>query len=527
MPSRVGQVWGRKVVCGNIHLTPFRYDHYSLPMRRTAAAFSPLIAISRKLARPLHRQIYDEFRSKIVGRTLSSGQPIPSTRALAAELGISRIPVLNAYAQLLAEGYFESRVGAGTFVSRSMPEHATPAEQSRAVPSELDSGARRVAKPALLLPPYKREPWVRHHGAFSVSQPALDAFPFKAWGNLVARNSRNPLVRGLEYGDPMGLKQLREVIAVYLRTSRAVRCEPQQIMIVSGSQQALDLSVRVLLNSGDPIWMEEPGYWLARHVLTAAGCRIVPVPVDTDGLDVAAGIKLCRSARAALVAPSHQYPLGVTMSASRRLQLLHWARQAGSWIIEDDYDSEYRFESKPIASLQGLDDTSRVIYIGTFSKVLFPSLRVGYLVIPADLVDHFLALRHAMDVSPPHLFQSVLADFIAEGHFSRHIRRMRALYGERRDVLVESLTRDFGSRLQVVGNMAGIHLTVTLPKGLDDVAIAKRAAQQSLWLWPLSPTYLSKLSHHGCILGFGSTTAAEIPGAVRHLHTILADAGAT
>jgi GntR family transcriptional regulator / MocR family aminotransferase len=496
-------------------------------MKRAASAFSPLIAISRKSARPLHRQIYDAFRSKIVGRALSSGQPIPSTRALAAELGISRIPVLNAYAQLLAEGYFESRVGAGTFVSRSMPRQAVPAEHLRAVPSDVDSGARHVAQPTLRLPPYKREPWVLHHGAFSVSQPALDAFPFKAWGNLVARHSRNLLVRALEYGDPMGLKQLREVIAVYLRTSRAVRCEPQQIMIVSGSQQALDLSVRVLLNSGDAIWMEEPGYWLARHVLTAAGCRIVPVPVDTDGLDVAAGIKLCRSARAALVAPSHQYPLGVTMSAARRLQLLHWARQAGSWIIEDDYDSEYRFESKPIASLQGLDDTSRVIYIGTFSKVLFPSLRAGYLVIPADLVDHFLAMRHAMDVSPPHLFQAVLADFIAEGHFSRHIRRMRALYGERRAVLVESLAREFGSQLQAIGNMAGIHLTVTLPKGFDDVAIAKRAAEESLWLWPLSPTYIAKPSHNGCILGFGSTTAAEIPGAVRRLHTILAGAGAT
>jgi GntR family transcriptional regulator / MocR family aminotransferase len=522
MHSRVGQVWPRKVVCGNIHLTAFRYDHYSLRMRRAAAAFSPLIAVSRKSARPLHRQIYDSFRSKIVGRTLSSGQPIPSTRALAAELGISRIPVLNAYAQLLAEGYFESRVGAGTFVSRSMPEHAAPSENLRAATSDAASGSRRVARASLLMPPYKREPWIRHHGAFSVSQPALDEFPFKAWANLVARHSRNPLVRGLEYGDPMGLRQLREVIAVYLRTSRAVRCEPKQIMIVSGSQQALDLSVRVLLNSGNPIWMEEPGYWLARHVLTAAGCRIVPVPVDTDGLDVSAGMKLCRNARAALVAPSHQYPLGVTMSASRRLQLLHWARQAGSWIIEDDYDSEYRFESKPIASLQGLDDTSRVIYIGTFSKVLFPSLRAGYLVIPADLVDHFLAMRHAMDVSPPHLFQAVLADFIAEGHFSRHIRRMRALYGERRAVLVESLAREFGSQLEVIGNMAGIHLAVTLPKGVDDVVIAKRAAEESLWLWPLSPTYAGKPSHHGFILGFGSTTSAEIPGAVRHMRTILA-----
>jgi GntR family transcriptional regulator / MocR family aminotransferase len=221
------------------------------------------------------------------------------------------------------------------------------------------------------------------------------------------------------------------------------------------------------------------------------------------------------------VAPSHQYPLGVTMGASRRLQLLQWARQAGAWIIEDDYDSEYRFESKPIASLQGLDDSSRVIYIGTFSKVLFPALRMGYLVLPPDLVEPFLAMRHAMDVSPAHFHQAVLADFIGEGHFSRHLRRMRALYAERRGVLVDCLQREFGSYLKVIGNMAGMHLTVTLPKGLHDHRIAERAAEESLWLWPLSPSYAGKPAQQGFILGFGSTTASEIPAAIQHLHKIL------
>jgi GntR family transcriptional regulator / MocR family aminotransferase len=489
--------------------------------RKTASAFSPLIAINRKSARPLHRQIYDAFRSTIVGRTLSSGQRIPSTRALATELDISRIPVLNAYAQLLAEGYFETRVGAGTFVSSSLPKRIVAPQNPCAVSTQIGSGPRRLARSSLLLPPYKRDPWVRHRGAFSVSQPALDAFPFKIWAKLVARHGRNAPTHSLEYGDPIGLKQLREVIAVYLRTSRAVRCEPQQIMIVSGSQQALDLSVRVLLNPGNSIWMEDPGYWLARHVLVAAGCRIIPVPVDADGLDVAAGIERCRTARAALVAPSHQYPLGVTMGASRRLQLLQWARQTGAWIIEDDYDSEYRFESKPIASLQGLDDASRVIYIGTFSKVLFPALRVGYLVLPPDLVDPFLAVRHAMDVSPAHFHQAVLAEFIAEGHFSRHLRSMRALYGERRSVLVDSLHREFGSYLKVFGNVAGMHLAITVPKGLQDRQIALRAAAESLWLWPLSPFYATKPAQQGFVLGYGSTTAAEIPPAIRHMHKIL------
>ncbi|HTZ46940.1 MAG TPA: PLP-dependent aminotransferase family protein [Verrucomicrobiae bacterium] len=491
------------------------------PNKRAGAAFPPLISVKRDSARPLHRQIYDAFRAIIVARALTSGQPIPSTRALAAELGISRIPVLNAYAQLLAEGYFEARVGAGTFISSSLPVEPTPTPDSSLPSHKATSASRRLARASLALPAYRRDPWLRHYGAFSVSQPALDAFPLKAWANLVARHGRNPLARALEYGNPMGLMRLREVIAVYLRTSRAVRCEPAQIMIVSGSQQALDISARVLLNPGNSVWVEEPGYWLARHVLTAAGCRIIPVPVDSEGLDVAAGIQRCRTARAALVAPSHQFPLGVTMSASRRLQMLQWARQSGSWIIEDDYDSEYRYESKPIASLQGLDDSSRVIYVGTFSKVLFPSLRVGYLVIPPDLVDRFLPMRNAMDVGPPHLSQAVLADFIAEGHFARHIRKMRALYRERRNVLVDSLQRVCGSLLRVVGDRAGMYLAVTLPKTRNDREIALRAAEQSLWLWPLSPTYIAKPAESGFILGFGSTTTAEIPAAVRHLHKLI------
>jgi len=319
----------------------------------------------------------------------------------------------------------------------------------------------------------------------------------------------------------MGFKELREAIGAYLRAASSVRCEWQQIMIVSGSQQALDISARVLLDAGSPVWIEEPGYWLTRHMLNAAECRLVPVPVDNDGLDVAVGIERCSKARAAYVAPSHQYPLGATMSASRRLQLLEWSQSSGSWIVEDDYDSEYRYDSKPIASLQGLDHSSRVIYIGTFSKVLFPSLRVGYIVIPSDLVEHFVAVRHAMDVGPSHLYQAVLADFINEGHFSRHIRRMRLVYGERREVLVNCIRKELDSVLQVHGAEAGLHLTVTLPKGYLDRVISARAARQNLWLWPLSPSYLGATHRQGLILGLGGATVAEIPDAVRRLRAVL------
>jgi GntR family transcriptional regulator/MocR family aminotransferase len=371
------------------------------------------------------------------------------------------------------------------------------------------------------LPVGQNSPWVNGFGAFSISHPAYELFPFQVWSNLVMRHCRNPNTSALHYGDPLGSEELRDSICSYLRTARGVRCDPQQVMIVAGSQQALEISARVLLDSETPVWVEEPGYWLTRRVLALAGCRMIPVPVDSEGLNVTVGIKRCCKARAAYVAPSHQYPLGATMSASRRLQLLDWAQSSGSWIVEDDYDSEYRYGSMPIASLQGLDSNSRVIYIGTFSKVLFPSMRTGYMVIPADLVDRFLAVRQALDLTHPHLYQAVLTDFMREGHFARHLRRLRLVYGERRTALVDSLHQQFGSRLELHGAQAGMHLVATLPNGFNDREIAKRAALKKLWLWPLSPSYLGKALRQGFILGFGSTKAAEIPDHVQRLKGVL------
>ncbi len=489
-------------------------------MTKTSSGLSPLICVDRRAGKPLHAQVYDAFRAAIVGRSLRAGERIPSTRSLAAELHVSRIPVLNAYAQLLAEGYFESRVGSGTFVSSALPDVLSPSQNQTARAIRARSAPRPTAHRASLLPRYERPAWL-NPGAFSASQLALDAFPFRVWSNLAARYWGNLGLVAFQYGEPFGLQPLRAAIANYVRAARSVHCEWQQILIVSGSQQALDISARVLLEVGRPVWVEEPGYWLAREVLTMAGCRIVPVPVDSDGLNVAAGIKRCRRARAAFVTPSHQYPLGVTMSASRRLQLLEWAQSSGAWIVEDDYDSEYRYDSKPIASLQGLDRSSRVIYIGTFSKVLFPSLRVGYIVIPPDLVDRFVAVRHAMDVAPPHLYQAVLADFINEGHFSRHIRRTRQIYNERRNVLVKHLKEELDSVLQVHGSEAGLHLAVMLPKGYRDQVISERAAKQNLSLWPLSPAYLGPYSRQGFILGFGGAPVTEIPEAVRRLRAVI------
>ena len=339
--------------------------------------------------------------------------------------------------------------------------------------------------------------------------------------NLVARHCRNMGAVSTHYRNPMGSEAFRQTIARYLRTARSLRCDASQIMIVNGSQQALELTARVLLNSGDRVWMEEPGYWLARSVFALAGCRLVPVPVDEQGLSVEAGIRMSRKARAAFVTPSHQFPLGVTMSASRRFQLLEWAHNTGSWVIEDDYDSEYRFESLPIASLQGLDTKARVIYIGTFSKVLFPSLRIGYIVIPADLVDRFNSVRLIMDVGPPDFFQHVIADFMSEGHFARHLRRMRVLYREQRSALVDSISDELGSMVEVLGDEAGMHLPVAMTRRASDLAIAERAARHNLWLWPLSPYYAGEPSRCGFVMGFGGTRVEEIRPAVQLLRKLM------
>ena len=487
-----------------------------------SSGLAPIIQIDRQSREPLHRQIYNAYRTAIVQHALRPKERVPSTRTLAEELGVSRIPVLNAYAQLLAEGYFEARVGAGTVVSSSLPEQVTLPQRSVLRPASRRAPRPRSANHADLPSMHTVVRWLSgRRGAFSPGQPALEHFPFRIWSRLVARRCRDLPLASMHYGEPRGFRCLREVIASYLRTSRGVRCEADHIMIVSGSQQALEISTRVLLERGSRVWMEEPGYRFARDVFHLNGCRVVPVPVDSEGMDVEAGMDRCRSAEAALVTPSHQYPLGTTMSASRRLQLLEWAHNSGSWIMEDDYDSEYRYEGMPISSLQGLDPGSHVVYIGTFSKVLFPSLRLGYIVIPPDLIERFIAVRLTMDISPPNFLQLVLADFIQEGHFSRHIRRMRLLYRERSSALLESIRNELDVAVTVVGEQAGLHVSVTLPHGFDDHEVSERAARDGLWLVPLSSSYIERPSPQGFILGFSNIPAAEIPRAVKKLRNIL------
>jgi GntR family transcriptional regulator/MocR family aminotransferase len=491
-------------------------------MRTAPAGILPVIPLDRSADTPLYRQIYEGYRRAIAERRLRAGQRLPSTRSLAEELGVSRIPVLNAFEQLLAEGYVESRVGAGTFVARSLPGELTaPPRRAGARKPAARRARRPIARRAEAILQAALGPWLRGTAAFSVGQPPLDRFPLKLWSALVRREARRADPALLPYAPSLGLPALREAVAEYLRTARAVRCEADQIMIVSGSQQALELAANVLLDPGDPVWLEEPGYFGARKVLTLAGARVVPVPVDAAGLNVTVGVARCPEARAVFVTPSHQFPLGVTMSATRRLQLLDWARDSGAWIVEDDYDSEYRFGNLPIAALQGLDRDSRVLYVGTFTKVLFPALRLGYVVLPPDLVPAFVEVRRGMDNFSPPFPQAVLAEFIREGHFARHIRRTRLLCKERRAALTAGLARRL-PELSILGDEAGMFLSAALPKGWRDREISARAAREGLLAPPLSESYLGPNPRQGLVLGYGGTGLPEIEAGVAHLARVVA-----
>ena len=492
-------------------------------MRRVAASFLPPIALLERSKIPMYRQLYDWFRKAIIEGTLRPAQRVPSTRGLAVELNISRIPVVNAYAQLLTEGYFETFVGAGTCVARSIPDDAGSFSGVRArkrLPQAKTepSGPRRLSRRGTVLSQVPAQTWLDNLGAFRVSLPALDHFPLGVWSKLVARHCRRPPRGIMAYGNAMGYLPFREAIAEYLGAVRGVRCEPSQILVTTGSQQALLLCAQVLLNPKDRMLMEEPGYPGARQAFTTAGVKLIPVRVDHEGMSIEEISRRGRDdARAAYVTPSHQYPLGMTMGATRRMLLLTWATRVGAWIIEDDYDSEYRFGSRPIASLQGLDTDGRVIYVGTFSKVMFPALRLGYVVVPADLVSAFAAARDSADVFSSTLYQSVMTEFIREGHFARHIRRMRVLYRERRSALVHAIQTEMGGMLEVIGAEAGLHLVALLPRGTDDVAVSKTAAQRGVSVIPLSSCYSQPSARGGLILGYGGTNLQQIHDGVAKL----------
>jgi GntR family transcriptional regulator / MocR family aminotransferase len=509
-------------------------------MRRVAASFLPPIALTERTKTPMYRQLYDWFRKAIIDGTLRPGQRVPSTRGLAVELNISRIPVVNAYAQLLTEGYFEAFVGAGTCVARSIPDDAgafatvktrkrsperKQIQEKRGARERIEqSGPRRLSRRGTALGQIPAQTWLDNLGAFRVSLPALDHFPLGIWSKLVARHCRRPPRGIMAYGDAMGYLPFREAIAEYLGAVRGVRCQPSQILVTTGSQQALLLCAQVLLDSKDRMLMEDPGYPGARQAFTTAGVRLIPIRLDSEGMSIEEISRRGGDARAVYVTPSHQYPLGMTMGATRRMLLLTWAARAGAWIIEDDYDSEYRFGSRPIASLQGLDTDGRVIYVGTLSKVMFPALRLGYVIVPADLVSAFSAARDSADVFSSTLYQAVMTEFIREGHFARHIRRMRMLYMERRGALVNAIQTEMNGMMEVIGTEAGLHLAALLPRGTDDVAVSRNAAQRGISVIPLSSCYSKLPKRGGLILGYGGTNLQQIHDGVAKLKLSLQSA---
>jgi GntR family transcriptional regulator/MocR family aminotransferase len=474
---------------------------------------------------PLYQSLYTHIRTAILSGELTRGTKLPSTRALAEELNISRNTVLNAYRQLLAEGYLEGKEGSGTFVAHVLPESllAAPRPESR-TPKAVQQ--HRAALPQPIFSERAKSQILAAHPPsdgtlprpFVPEAPALDAFPYQLWSRLVVRQARRMPVNHFTYQDSAGYRPLREAIVAHITVSRQVHCTPEQVMIVSGSQGALDLAARMLIDPGDPVWLEDPGYSGARGAFLGAGAHVIPVPVDQEGLVVEIGIERAPDARLVYLTPSHQFPLGVTMSLARRLALLDWAKRANAYIIEDDYDSEFRFATRPLATLQGLDDSNRVIYVGTFSKVLFPSLRIGYMILPPALVDSFLKVRRMIDIHSPMLEQAVLADFMIEGYFTRHLRRMRTLYAERRGALLEAAQE---LPLEIVSAEAGIHCIGWLPDGIDDLAVAKKAIEYDLNLTTISSFSMEPLPRKGLLLGYGGFDVQEIWEGVQRLRALL------
>lgn len=464
--------------------------------------------LDRTGAVPLHTQVYQGLRDSILDGRLRPGASMPSTRDLPSLLGVSRNTVLAAYDQLQSEGFIEPRVGSGTYVAHSIPDQYLRAQRAArpksvspaptADPPRLSArGERMVAAPA-----FQKTFW-RRPEAFYPGLPDYELLPLDVWRKLSDKRLTQPRRTYLGYGNPGGYGPLRMVIAEYLSASRGVRCRPEQVIIISGSQQGIDLTTRVLVDEGEQIWMEDPGYGGARSVFQAAGADVVPVPVDNEGIVVDEGIRCAPQARMAFVTPSHQYPLGHSMSPARRQELLDWAVKNRAYIIEDDYDSEIRYSGRPQSALQGMPEGSdRVIYIGTFSKVLFPSLRLGYMVVPDNLVDAFRAARSLSDRHQSTLDQATLADFIVEGHFTRHLRRTRVAYAERQECMLERLAKETPGIIRAAPDPAGMSLVGWLPDGVSDLQLSERLAAAGIYAPPLSYFSMTEQPRGALLLGY-------------------------
>jgi GntR family transcriptional regulator/MocR family aminotransferase len=480
------------------------------------------IEIDRQHQLPVYLQICERFKAAIAAGHLRPGDRVPALRGLATQLNTARGTVEQAYTILVDEGYLQMRGAAGTFVSPSLPKSLTRSptraeDRARRADNTDSHEASDISRNAP--PPRRAQPIaVAMSGEPRPLQPgipAIDAFPGKVWQRLVSQRARSGERALLGYPDPAGYRPLREHIATYLALSRGVTCVPEQVFITSGYRATLELVLRSLACPNDRVWFEDPGYLLARSFLSETGVQLVPVPVDAEGIDVERGMQLDAQARFALVTPSHQSPLGHTMSLARRIALLDWAERTSGWIVEDDYDSEFRYVGRPLPALKSLDRRDHVIYGGTFSKVMYPGLRLAYAVVPERAVERVERVACSMNAGSPTLLQAALADFIEQGHFARHLKRMRALYGERRKLIVHALRQAFGERLIVELPAGGIQFAVRFAEGpegpVDDVAVAARAREAGLAILPLSIWYSdsrTRQTPRGLIIGFANIADA-------------------
>ena len=469
-----------------------------------------VISIERSSSVPLQRQLYDEWRRGILSGRFRSGERVPSTRELAATLALSRATVAAAYDQLTAEGYFEAAHGSGTFVCRRLPEEllrtrpALPVRPASEAAIRLSRFGARAAEQAQYNPPVARPGWI----SFAQWRPDLSEFPFAIWQKLLTHHLREADSRLFDYATPY--EDLQHEIAAYVSRSRAVHATADQVIVVNGSQQALDFCARLLVDPGDEVAIEDPGYQGARQIFAACGARLRPVPVGTEGIEARG---LGKRTRLLYATPAHQFPTGASLSVARRLELIEWARRTGAAILEDDYDSEYRYNGPPLPAMQGLAGGAPVVYIGTFSKVMFPGLRIGYVIAPKSLAAAFVRAKWLADRQTPMLEQAALASFIREGHLERHIRRMRRLYGRRREALLEALDRHFGSRAQVLGDPAGMHTLVRF----DDRGVAARAAEAKVQLASSASYYLGGAPANEFVFGFSAIGERAIREGVRKL----------
>ncbi|MGA2923305.1 MAG: PLP-dependent aminotransferase family protein [Candidatus Sulfotelmatobacter sp.] len=479
------------------------------------AAVFELVLPLRDSGKSANRWLYESLRGEILEGRLRPGTRLPATRDLARQYGLARGTIVNAFEQLESEGYIEGSVGSGTYVNKVLPDELlqVPPNGSR-TPVAPYKRRRRVsdyARRVKLFPNFEIRPSL----AFRANMPALDLFPTTLWAQVASRRLRRASANLLLGCGPLGYPPLRDAVATYLSTSRGVKCVADQVVIVSGVQEAVDLATRLLVNPGDRVCMENPGYPGAAIAFKAAGAKVSALCVDGEGMRVQEASM--RGARVVYVTPGHQFPLGVTMSVARRLQLLDWAGKSGALILEDDYDSEYRYSGRPVPALQGLDRHGLVLFTGSFSKVLFPSLRVGYLVVPPDLVDYFSATVSVTNRHAPLLEQAVLCDFINEGHFGRHLRRMREVYAQRLSVLLDCAQQDLSGVLEISGVEAGLQISGWLHVGLNAESVAAGAATRGVEVTALSRYRQGAAVREGLQLGFAAVDSREIRRGVREL----------